>query len=100
MPPKIANSNIEMHLLLFAVCIIVAVVIGYVLGKLKEAALKKRILDVEDEMLHANKEVLHYAEENKQLTEALEKAKIPLPSITRYKEHEEKLRSIPLGKIG
>jgi hypothetical protein len=57
-------------------------------------------LEVETEMLHANSEVLHYAEINKQLTDALEKAKVPLPSITKHKEEEEKLRSIPLGKIG
>lgn len=97
--PKIENLNIEMHLLLFIGFFLLAIVIGFLFGKRKVAALNERILHVEDEMLHANKEVLRYAEENKQLTEALDKAKIPLPSITKHKE-EEKLRSIPLGKIG
>lgn len=98
--PKIANLNLEMHLALFVLFILAAFLVGYLFAKQKEATLKKRILEVEDEMLHANNEVLRYAEENKHLKEALEKAKIPLPSITKHIEHEEKLRSIPLGKIG
>ncbi len=97
--PKIEHLHIEMHLLAFVAFCIIALVIGFLFGKRKVAALNDRILHVEDEMLNANKEVLRYAEENKQLAEALDKAKIPLPSITKHKE-EEKLRSIPLGKIG
>ncbi|MBX9783241.1 MAG: hypothetical protein K2X48_08110 [Chitinophagaceae bacterium] len=97
--PKIANLIVEMHLALFAFCCLIAVVIGYLMGKRKEAVLTKRALDAENEMIQSNNEVLRYAEINKQLTETLEKAKIPLPSITRHKE-EEKLRSIPLEKIG
>lgn len=98
--PKIANLIIEMHLLLFLAVLFLAALIGFLIAKRKQASLNKRILDVEEEMLHANKEVLRYAEENKQLAEALEKAKIPIPSITKHKEEEEKLRSIPLEKIG
>jgi F0F1-type ATP synthase membrane subunit b/b' len=100
MPPKIASSQIEMHLLLFAVFLLAAVLIGYLAGKRKVNKLSKRILDVEDEMLQSNNEVLRYAQINKQLTETLENAKIPLPSIEKHKVEEEKLRSIPLGKIG
>lgn len=69
------------------------------MGRTQVAKLAKRVLEAENEMLFANKEVLKYAEINKQLAETLEKAKITLPSITKHKE-EEKLRSIPLGKIG
>ena len=98
--PKIANLIIEMHLTLFVIMLLSAAVLGFIIAKRKQVSLNKRILDVEEEMLHANKEVLRYAEENKQLAEALEKAKIPIPSITKHKEEEEKLRSIPLGKIG
>lgn len=98
--PKIANLNIEMHLMLFIVMLLFAAVLGFLVAKRKQVSLNKRILDVEEEMLHANKEVLRYAEENKQLAEALEKAKIPIPSIIKHKEEEEKMRSIPLGKIG
>jgi F0F1-type ATP synthase membrane subunit b/b' len=97
--PKIANLNLEMHLAVFGLLLIAAFLVGYLFAKRKQYILKNRILEVEDEMLQANNEVLRYAEENKQLKEALEKAKIPLPSITKHKE-EEKLRSIPLGKIG
>ncbi len=77
-----------------------AIIIGFLIGKRKVNQLNKRILEVENEMLHSNKEVLRYAEINKQLTDTLEKAKIPLPSIEKHMEEEEKLRSIPLGKIG
>ncbi|HMP88216.1 MAG TPA: hypothetical protein PKE63_13130, partial [Lacibacter sp.] len=59
--------------------------------------LQRRVLEVEDEMLLANKEVLRYVEQNKQLTEALEKANIPLPKL---ESDEEKARKYPLGKIG
>jgi carbamoylphosphate synthase large subunit len=98
--PKIANLIIEMHLLLFLIFLFLAALLGFIIAKRKQVSLNKRILDVEEEMLLANKEVLRYAEENKQLAEALEKAKIPIPSITKHKEEEEKLRSIPLEKIG
>lgn len=95
----LTNSNLEIHLVLFAAIILAVAFIGFLIGKRKVNQLNKRILDVEDEMLHSNNEVLRYAEINKQLTETLEKAKIPLPSIEKHKE-EEKLRSIPLEKIG
>ncbi|HEX4956959.1 MAG TPA: hypothetical protein VFV46_02175 [Lacibacter sp.] len=96
---SLTNSNLEIHLILFLMIVILAVILGFLIGKRKVNQLNKRILDVEDEMLHANNEVLRYAEINKQLTETLEKAKIQVPSIEKHKE-EEKLRSIPLGKIG
>jgi F0F1-type ATP synthase membrane subunit b/b' len=97
---KLASSTLEIHLLIFLAFMLVAVIIGYLIGKRKEAQLNKRILEVETEMVQANTEILQYAEINKQLTDALEKAKVPLPSIAKHKEEEEKLRSIPLGKIG
>jgi hypothetical protein len=96
----LTNSNLEIHLLLFVAFILLAAVAGFLIGKRKVNQLNKRILDVEDEMLHSNNEVLRYAEINKRLTETLEKAKIPIPSIEKHKEEEEKLRSIPLEKIG
>ena len=96
----LTNSNLEIHLVLFAAVILLAALIGFLIGKRKVNQLNKRILDVEDEMLQSNNEVLRYAEINKQLTETLEKAKIPLPSIEKHKVEEEKLRSIPLEKIG
>jgi septation ring formation regulator EzrA len=95
----LTNSILEIHVSLFIACLLLTVLIGFLIGKRKVNQLKKRILDVEDEMLHSNNEVLHYATINKQLTETLEKAKIAIPTIERRKE-EEKLRSIPLGKIG
>jgi F0F1-type ATP synthase membrane subunit b/b' len=98
--PTLTNSNLEIHILLFTLLILLATIIGFLVGKRKVKQLNKRILEVEEEMLHSNKEVLRYAEVNKQLTDTLEKAKIPLPSIEKHMEEEEKLRSIPLGKIG
>jgi hypothetical protein len=97
---KLASSTLEIHIVFFLIFLVSAVVLGYLLGKQKESKLNKRILDVESEMLQSNNEVLQYAEINKQLAEALEKAKIPLPSIAKHKEEEEKLRTIPLEKIG
>lgn len=95
----VSNLTLEMHITFFIGFVIIALIVGFVAGRLQVAKLKRRMLETEDEMLHSNKEVLKYAEINNKLTEALEKAKIPLPSITKPKE-EEKLRSIPLGKIG
>ncbi len=96
---KFSNLTLELHLTVFVVFSILALFIGYLMGRAQVAKLAKRVLEAENEMLHSNKEVLKYAEINKQLAETLEKAKIPLPSITKHIE-EEKLRSIPLGKIG
>jgi hypothetical protein len=95
----LTNSNLEIHIIFFIAVVLLSAIIGYLIGKRKVRQLNKRVLDVEDEMLHYNNEVLRYAEINKQLTETLEKAKIPLPTIEKRKE-EEKLRSIPLEKIG
>jgi guanylate kinase len=96
---KFSNLTLELHLVVFIAFAVLTIFFGYLMGRVQVAKLSKRLLEAENEMLHSNKEVLKYAEINKQLAETLEKAKIPLPSITKPKE-EEKLRSIPLGKIG
>ena len=96
---KFSNLTLELHLTVFIGFAVLAILFGYIIGRVQVAKLTKRLLEAENEMLHSNKEVLKYAEVNKQLAETLEKAKIPLPSITKPKD-EEKLRSIPLGKIG
>jgi hypothetical protein len=54
-------------------------------------------------MLAAHEEVLKYAEHNKKLTESLEKAKAQLQSMNvQFLEEgkDEKVRKLPLGKIG
>lgn len=97
---NLSNLSLEIHLVTFFFILLAAAVVGYLLGRRAINKAKKRILEVEDEMLHANQEVLRYAEINKQLTEALEKAKVPIPSITKHSEEDEKVRKIHLGKIG
>jgi hypothetical protein len=94
--------TLEIHVVLFAVILIVVNLIGFLAGRKQVNAKQRRILEIENEMLAAHKEILHYAKTNKQLTETLEKAKIPLP-VTRIdgdQEEDEKVRKIPLGKIG
>jgi hypothetical protein len=96
---KLTNLTLEIHFVLFLLIVIGALAVGFFIGRLLVARLRERILEVEDEMLHSNNEVLRYVEINKQLTEALEKAKIPLPKVGGTDE-DEKVRKIPLGKIG
>ena len=97
---NLSNLSLEIHLVTFFFMLLAAAVVGFLLGRSAISKAKRRILEVEDEMLHANKEVLKYAEINKQLTETLEKAKIPVPSISKHSEEDEKVRKIHLGKIG
>lgn len=97
---NLSNLSLEIHLVIFLFMLIAAAFAGYLLGRRNINKLKKRILDVEDEMLQSNNEVLKYAEINKKLTEALEKAKVPIPTITKHSEEDEKVRKIHLGKIG
>lgn len=92
--------SIEIHLVLFAFIILAGIAFGFLLGRRQIAKMKKNMLYAEEEMLHANNEVLKYAETNKKLTEALEKAKIPVPSISKHSDEDEKVRKIQLGKIG
>lgn len=95
---KVTNLNLEVHLLLFLGVVVVALVLGYLLGRKQVVRLQQRVLEVEDEMLLSNKEILRYVEQNKKLTEALEKAKLPIPKLGD--DADEKLKKIPLGKIG
>lgn len=95
---KLSNLSLEIHFLLFAGVVIVSIVIGYFIGRLQVARLQRRVLEVEDEMLQSNNEVLRYVDQNKKLTEALEKAKIPIPKLGNGEA--EKVKTIPLGKIG
>jgi hypothetical protein len=97
---NLSNLSLEIHLVTFFLILLAAAVVGFLLGRSAINKAKRRILEVEDEMLNSNKEVLKYAEINKQLTEALEKAKIPVPSISKHSEEDEKVRKIHLGKIG
>ena len=96
---KLSNLHLEMHLGIFLIAAVLLVVFGYLLGRKGKEKLSRRILEVEDEMLHSNNEVLRYAEINKELTEALENAKIQVPTIG-LKEEKEKVRDIRFGKIG
>jgi hypothetical protein len=91
--------HIEIYFLYFVLLIVGAIVVGYLINLSAVNKLKGRVLDVEDETLLANKEVLSYVEENKQLKEALEKAKIPLPTLSKTGP-DDNLRTIPLEKIG
>lgn len=96
---KLTNLNLEIHFLLFLAFAALAFLLGYLLGRLQVARLQRRVLEVEDEMLLSNREVLKYVEQNKKLTEALEKAKIPIPKLGD-EEDDEKVKKLPLGKIG
>jgi len=95
------QMTLEIHVILFAGILILVNLIGFLAGRKQVNSKQKRILELENEMLAAHKEILTYAKANKQLTETLEKAKIPLP-LTRIdsEEEDEKIRKIPLGKIG
>ena len=78
----ITQSTLEIHVILFAGIILVVGFIGIRIGKKHVMSKEKRILELEDEMLAAHKEILHFAKTNKQLAETLEKAKIVV-SCTR-----------------
>lgn len=95
-----SQLTLEIHILLFAGILIAVNLIGFLAGRKQIKAKEKRILEIENEMLAAHKEILQYAKANKQLTEALEKAKIPLPVNRLEEDEDEKVRKIPLGKIG
>ncbi|MEQ1797005.1 MAG: hypothetical protein ABL872_03575 [Lacibacter sp.] len=95
--------TLEIHVIIFAGILILVNLIGFLAGRKQVNNKQRRILEIENEMLAAHKEILQYAKTNKQLTETLEKAKIPLP-VTRIdsndEEGDDKVRKIPLGKIG
>jgi F0F1-type ATP synthase membrane subunit b/b' len=100
---NLSNQNLEIHLLLFVFLIILAGAAGFVLGRIGAQKSGNRILEVENDMLAAHEEVLKYAEHNKKLTESLEKAKAQLQSMNvQFLEEgkDEKVRKLPLGKIG
>ncbi len=96
----ITQSTLEIHVILFAGIMLVVGFLGVRIGKKQVMSKEKRILELEDEMLAAHKEILHFAKTNKQLAETLEKAKIPYPVTHIDEEQDEKVRKIPLGKIG
>jgi hypothetical protein len=96
----ITQSTLEIHVILFAAVMVFVAFIGFRMGKKVVVSKEKRILELEDEMLAAHKEILHFAKTNKQLAETLEKAKIPYPVTRIDEEEDEKVRKIPLGKIG
>ena len=85
---NLTQLTLEIHVLIFAGIMLFVVFVGYLFGKKQVKAKEKRILELEDEMLAAHKEILHFAKNNKQLAETLEKAKIPYP-VTRIEEEEE-----------
>ncbi|MFY7839135.1 MAG: hypothetical protein ACOVP7_02615 [Lacibacter sp.] len=96
----LTQRTLEIHIALFAVVLLLTALIGFLYGRKKIKAKEKRILELEDEMLAGHREILQYAEANKQLKETLEKAKIPYPVTRIDEEGDEKVRKIPLGKIG
>ncbi len=96
----LTQSTLEIHVVLFAVLVFVSILIGFLYGRKNMKAKEKRILEVEEEMLAAHQEILQFAKANKQLKETLEKAKIPYPVTRIDEEDDEKVRKIPLGKIG
>ncbi|MBP6687010.1 MAG: hypothetical protein KA160_04055 [Lacibacter sp.] len=97
---NLTQLTLEIHVLIFAGIMLFVLLIGFLYGKKQVKAKEKRILELEDEMLAGHREILQFAKRNKQLAETLEKAKIPYP-VTRIEEEEdEKIRKIPLGKIG
>lgn len=96
----ITQATIEIHFALFGVLIFVFALIGFLYGRKNVKAKEKRILEVENEMLSAHQEILQYAKANKQLKETLEKAKIPYVISRMDEAEDEKVRKIPLGKIG
>jgi hypothetical protein len=99
------QMTLQVHIFLAAFIILLFIVFGYLIGRAQLAKNKKRILELENEMLHNHNEILESAKHNKQLREMLEKAKIPVPLMPAAKTEEgeevdEKVRKIPLGKIG
>ncbi len=98
---NLTQLTLEIHVAIFAGILIVTVFLSILIGRRQVSNKERRILELENEMLAAHKEILNYAKINKQLTETLEKAKIPYP-VTRIDEEDgdEKVRKLPLGKIG
>ena len=102
MNASLSQLTLEIHIALFAIILLFVAFIGLLIGRKQVHSRNKRILELENEMLANHKEILGFAKTNKQLTETLEKAKIPFP-VTRIdadEEVDEKVRKIPLGKIG
>jgi len=102
MNASLSQLTLEIHIALFAIILLFFAFIGLLTGRKQVHSRNKRILELENEMLANHKEILGFAKTNKQLTETLEKAKIPFPVTTRIadEEEDEKVRKIPLGKIG
>ncbi len=100
MIPTLTNLTLEIHIVLFGGLMILAILAGLLIGRKQMRKKENRILELENEMLASHKEILKYAMTNKQLTETLEKAKIPFPVTRIDEEEDEKVRKIPLGKIG
>ncbi len=100
MIPTLTNLTLEIHIVLFAGLMLLAILSGLLVGRRQMKKKEKRILELENEMLASHKEILKYAMTNKQLTDTLEKAKIPFPVTRIDEEEDEKVRKIPLGKIG
>lgn len=101
-PIDLNQMTLQIHLILAGLIALLFVAFGYLIGRSQLAKNKKRILELENEMLHNHKEILESAKHNKQLREMLEKAKIPVPLMPGVKEEDadEKVRKMPLGKIG
>lgn len=103
MNASLSQLTLEIHIALFAIILLFVALIGLLIGRKQVHSKNKRILELENEMLANHKEILNFAKTNKQLTETLEKAKIPYPVTTRIdadEEEDEKVRKLPLGKIG
>lgn len=99
---NLSQLTLEIHVAIFSGILLITFLAGLLVGRKQVNKQQKRVLEVENEMLLAHKEILNYAEMNKQLKETLEKAKIPVP-FTRIDADEtgdEKVRKIQLGKIG
>lgn len=98
---NLTQLTLEIHIAIFAGILIVTALLSILIGRRQVRNKERRILELENEMLAAHKEILNYAKTNKQLKETLEKAKIPYP-VTRIEEEEgdERVRKLPLGKIG
>jgi hypothetical protein len=97
---NLTQLTLEIHVVIFAGIMLFVALVGFLSGRKLVKSKEKRILELEDEMLAAHKEILHFAKTNKQLAETLEKAKIPYPVTRIDEEEDEKVRKIPLGKIG
>lgn len=100
---NLSNQNLEIHILFLGLLLIVVAIIGFLVGRIGTQKSDHRVLEVENEMLAAHEEVLRFAEENKKLVESLEKAKVQLQSMNvQFLEEgkDERVRKLPLGKIG